>query len=169
MRKKTALILRGDWEGHAPQACADLFAPWLASRGFRVQVADTLDVCMDRRLMRRVSLIVPIWTMGNISAEQWAGLRDAVLDGAGVAGWHGGMCDAFRTNTEYQFMTGGQWVAHPGGVIPHRIRIVKPSDPIGLLGNPSRGNTFRRERAAGAGAAPARDAPPGVFNGRGPA
>jgi hypothetical protein len=24
------------------------------------------------------------------------------------------MCDAFRNETEYQFMTGGQWVAHPG-------------------------------------------------------
>ena len=24
------------------------------------------------------------------------------------------MCDAFRMNTEWQFITGGQWVAHPG-------------------------------------------------------
>ncbi len=130
MRSRTALIVWGGWDGHTPKACADLFAPWLASRGFKVRVSDTLDAYTDKRLMRRVSLIVPIWTMGEIKAEQWAGLRDAVLDGAGVAGWHGGMCDAFRDNTEYQFMTGGQWVAHPGGVIPHRVRIVKPSDPI---------------------------------------
>ena len=41
--------------------------------------------------------------------------------GVGLAGWHGGMCDAFRTHTEYQFMTGGQWVAHPGGVVPYRV------------------------------------------------
>lgn len=129
-RRKTALILCGGWEGHTPRACADLFAPWLVARGFRVRVAGTLDAYTDRRLMRCVSLIVPIWTMGEISPEQWAGLRDAILAGAGVAGWHGGMCDAFRTNTEYQFMTGGKWVAHPGGVIAYRVRIVKPSDPV---------------------------------------
>jgi type 1 glutamine amidotransferase len=40
---KTALILWGGWDGHTPKACADLLAPWLASRGFRVKVSDTLD------------------------------------------------------------------------------------------------------------------------------
>jgi hypothetical protein len=40
------------------------------------------------------------------------------------------MCDSFRQNTEYQWMTGGQWVAHPGGVIDYEVSIVKPEDPI---------------------------------------
>lgn len=62
-----------------------------------------------------LNLIVPIWTMGEISGEA----REAVVcavrdDGVGLAGCHGGMCDSFRNDTEWQFMTGGQWVAHPG-------------------------------------------------------
>ena len=127
---KAALIVWGGWDGHTPKACADLFAPWLKSKGFRVDVSDTLDIYTNKRKMKNYKLIVPIWTMGEISKDQWAGLRDAVLTGANVAGWHGGMCDSFRNNTEYQFMTGGQWVVHPGGIIPHRINITAPNDPI---------------------------------------
>ncbi len=50
--------------------------------------------------------------------------------GVGLAGYHGGMCDAFRESADYQFMCGGQWVAHPGGVIDYRVDVAKPDDPI---------------------------------------
>lgn len=129
-RRKTALIVWGGWDGHQPKPCADVIAPWLAAKGFRVVVSDTLDIYTNKRKMRNVNLVVPIWTMGEISGDQWKGLRDAVLEGANVAGFHGGMCDAFRKNTEYQFMTGGQFVAHPGNVLPYRVDITEPSDPI---------------------------------------
>jgi type 1 glutamine amidotransferase len=75
-------------------------------------------------------VVVPVWTMGEITNEQFAGLRDAVASGAGLAGWHGGMCDSFRKNTEYQFLTGGQWVAHPGNIIDYTVNITKHDDPI---------------------------------------
>jgi uncharacterized protein len=127
---KSALIVWGGWDGHTPKACADIFAPWLKSKGFRVVVSDTLDIYTDARKMKKFNLIVPVWTMGEISPEQWTGLRNAVLNGCGLAGWHGGMCDAFRSHTEYQFMTGGQWVVHPGNIIPHRIHIGASADPI---------------------------------------
>ncbi len=129
-KRKSVLIVWGGWEGHTPKACAERFAPWLEAKGFRVVVSDSLDIYTDKRRMSAFKLIVPIWTMGEISREQWQGLRDAVLAGAGVAGWHGGMCDAFRHNTDYQFMTGGQWVAHPGGIVTYRVNIVKPEDPL---------------------------------------
>ncbi len=129
-KRKAALIVWGGWDGHTPKPCADLFGPWLASKDFRVVVSDTLDIYTNKRKMKNFELIVPIWTMGEISSEQWAGLNDAVLAGANVAGWHGGMCDSFRLNTGYQFMTGGQWVAHPGGIIPHRINITSATDQI---------------------------------------
>jgi type 1 glutamine amidotransferase len=80
--------------------------------------------------MARYALIVPVWTMGQISGEQSKALREAVRGGAGLAGWHGGMCDSFRQNTEYQFMTGGQWVAHPGGVIGYTVSVTNRKDPI---------------------------------------
>ncbi len=128
--RKVALVVWGGWDGHQPKPCADAIAPWLSSKGFRVVMSDTLDIYMDSRKMRNVNLIVPIWTMGNITGDQWNGLCDAVVNGANMAGFHGGMCDAFRSNTGYQFMTGGQFVAHPGNISQYRVDITKPSDLI---------------------------------------
>ena len=129
-QRKSALLVWGGWDGHTPKQCVDIFAPWLESKGFRVVVSDSLDIYTNKRKMNHIDLIVPVWTMGQITNEQWAGLRDAILGGAAVAGWHGGMCDSFRMNTEYQFMTGGQWVVHPGGIIPYTVNIVDQKDPI---------------------------------------
>jgi len=76
-------------------------------------VSGTLDAFLE--LLGGLSLIVPVWTMGEITSEQCDNVCKAVAnDGVGIAGCHGGMCDAFRGSTEWQFMTGGQWVAHPG-------------------------------------------------------
>lgn len=127
---KRALIVWGGWDGHEPKQCADIFAPWLESQGYEVIVSNTLDTYTDQELMESLNLIVPIWTMGTITPQQEAGLLNAVRGGIGVAGWHGGMGDSFRNNTEYQFMVGGQWVAHPGNVIEYEVNIVKPEDPI---------------------------------------
>jgi len=127
---KSALMVWGGWSGHEPKQCVDIFAPWLESKGFKVTVSDTLDVYLDKRKMRRFSVVVPAWTMGQITREQSAGLREAVQGGVGLAGWHGGMCDAFRNDCDYQFMTGGQWVAHPGGVIRYTVNITDEADPI---------------------------------------
>jgi len=127
---KRALIVWGGWEGHEPKQCAEIFAPWLQSQGYEVIVSHTLDTYTDKDLMHSLNLIVPIWTMGTITPEQEAGLLDAVRSGVGIAGWHGGMGDSFRNNTEYQFMVGGQWVAHPGNIIEYEVNIIKPEDPI---------------------------------------
>lgn len=127
---KTALMVWGGWDGHEPKQCVDRFAPFLADHGFDVRIADNLDVYLDEDYMRALSLVVPVWTMGTITGEQEKGLLDAIAGGVGIAGWHGGMCDAYRNNTEYQFMTGGQWVSHPGGVIPYRVNITNGEDPI---------------------------------------
>lgn len=121
----------GGWDGHTPKECADIFAPWLRQEGYDVEVSDTLDVYLDSDKMSSLNLIVPIWTMGEITPDQERGLLSTVRSGAGIAGWHGGMCDSFRKSTEYQFMTGGQWVVHPGGCIPsYRVNIVDHDDEI---------------------------------------
>lgn len=80
--------------------------------------------------MNSVDLIVQIWTMGQISKEQEQGLLEAVKSGVGIAGWHGGLGDSFRNNTEYQFMVGGQWVAHPGGVIDYDVDVINKKDYV---------------------------------------
>jgi type 1 glutamine amidotransferase len=127
---KSALIVWGGWQGHEPEKGAALFATFLREQGYEVEVSDTLDSYLQTEKMQALSLIVPIWTMGTITKEQERGLLDAVRSGVGIAGWHGCMADSFRNNTEYQFMVGGQWVAHPGNIIDYRVNIVKHDDPI---------------------------------------
>jgi type 1 glutamine amidotransferase len=61
--------------------------------------------------------------MGEIAPEQSNGLLSAVRSGVGIAGWHGGMGDSFRGETTYQFMVGGQFVAHPGNIIDYTVEI----------------------------------------------
>ena len=127
---KSALMVWGGWAGHEPRQCVELFAPFLRGEGYAVRIADTLDVYCDPALMRSLDLIVQVWTMSTISAEQEQGLLSAVEHGVGFAGWHGGMADAFRNSPNYQFMVGGQWVAHPGNIIDYGVHIVNHSDPI---------------------------------------
>jgi hypothetical protein len=127
---KSALFVWGGWEGHEPKKGVDLFAPLLQMEGFDVHISDTLDVYCDAERLRELSLIVPVWTMGTITPEQERGLLEAVKGGVGIAGWHGCMADSFRHNTEYQWMVGGQWVAHPGNIIDYEVNILHHTDPI---------------------------------------
>ncbi|MDQ3250076.1 MAG: ThuA domain-containing protein [Chloroflexota bacterium] len=127
---KKALMVWGGWEGHQPKQSTDVFAPLLRGRGFDVEISDTLDSYLDEEKMRALNLIVPVWTMGTITKEQEAGLLAAVASGVGIAGWHGAMGDSFRNNTPYQWMVGGQWVAHPGNIIDYTVNIINHTDPI---------------------------------------
>lgn len=112
---RRALIVWGGWDGHEPAKVADLFGEILLAEGFGVESRDTLDAFRNADKLAGLDLIVPIWTMGEIEPPQRDPVLAAVRDhGVGLAGCHGGMCDAFRADTEWQWMTGGQWVAHPG-------------------------------------------------------
>lgn len=126
---RSALIVWGGWEGHEPEACARVVAASLAAEGFDVSVAEGSDAFAERPL-DTLSLIVPIVTMGRIAPAALAALTGAVAGGVGLAGFHGGMGDSFRDAPEYQFMVGGQWVAHPGNIIDYRVDIVRPDDPV---------------------------------------
>jgi type 1 glutamine amidotransferase len=127
---KSALVVWGGWEGHEPKKCVDIFAPFLQEQGYQVEISDTLDSYLDTNKMQSLNLIVQIFTMSTISREQEKGLLDAIESGVGFAGWHGGMADAFRNNPNYQFMVGGQWVAHPGNIIDYEVNIIDQDDPI---------------------------------------
>lgn len=127
---KKALMVWGGWEGHEPKLCTDIFAPLLRERGFDVTISDSLDIYLNTEFMTALDLVVPVWTMGTITRDQEKGLLSAIASGVGLAGWHGGMADSFRNNTEYQWMVGGQWVAHPGNIIDYKVNIIDHSDPI---------------------------------------
>lgn len=128
---KKVLIVYGGWDGHDPKETAHLFAGLLTDAGLDVTLSESLDSFLDTDLMGSLDLIVPVYTMSTISKEQEEALLVAVREnGVNLGGWHGGMGDAFRQNTEYQFMVGGQWVAHPGNIIDYRVNITNSDHPI---------------------------------------
>jgi type 1 glutamine amidotransferase len=127
---KKALFVVGGWLGHTPFESAALFAQLLREAGYEVEISDTLDTYLDAEKLRGQDLIVPTWTMDKISDEQSKGLLDAIAGGVGVGGWHGTMGDSFRDNVNYQFMVGGQWVAHPGNIIDYTVNITRADHAI---------------------------------------
>jgi uncharacterized protein len=128
---KKALIVWGGWDGHQPKEVAAIFADALTAEGFEVEVSDTLDAFKDSEKLKGLDLIVPVWTMGKISNDQLHPVVEAVKSGVGIGGCHGGMCDSFREATEWQFMTGGQWVSHPGNSgVTYVVNITDKSHPI---------------------------------------
>lgn len=126
---KKALAIYGGWPGHQPEDFAKWTNIYLQQEGFRVALSNTLEVLLETDLTK-FDLIVPIWTMGKISEQQEHALSAAIKTGVGLAGWHGGMGDAFRSSTLYQFMVGGQFVSHPGNVRSYEVNIALPDDPI---------------------------------------
>ena len=126
---REALIVWGGWSGHEPEQCANIYKSWLEEDGFKVYVEDTTEAFADPSI-HDLSLIIPIFTMSKIEKEEVSNLTAAIESGVGLAGHHGGMADAFREAVEYQFMVGGQWVAHPGNIIDYTVEVTKPDDPI---------------------------------------
>ena len=122
--QRRALVVRGGWEGHAPEEAADLFVPFLREHDFDVVVEGSLEAYADADLMAATDLVVQCWTMGDILADELRGLRSAVAAGTGFAGWHGGIVDSFRIATDYLQLVGAQFAAHPGGtLVEHTINV----------------------------------------------
>ena len=126
---REALIVWGGWSGHEPDRCARVVGEMLEDEGFSVLIESSTAAFADPGLTR-LSLIVPIVTHGQVEPRAVSNLAKAVRGGVGLAGFHGGMCDAFREAVEYQFMCGGQWVAHPGNIINYRVNVARPDDPV---------------------------------------
>jgi uncharacterized protein len=127
----TALITWGGWDGHEPDKVAVIFKTILEAGGIAVDLTDTLDCFDDAEKVRAYDLIVPVWTMSTLTRERATNVSEAVARGTGIAGCHGGMCDAFREQVLWQFMTGANWVAHPGGDgVRYRVEIRDQDHPL---------------------------------------
>ena len=125
-----ALVTWGGWDGHQPDKVGAMFADWLREAGMAVTLTDSLSCFDDAGALAGLDLIVPVWTVSKIGKEQALNACAAVASGTGIAGCHGGMCDAFRENVDWQFMTGAQWVAHPGNDgVEYAVRMVS-DDPL---------------------------------------
>lgn len=117
-----ALVVRGGWPGHRPVEATDRFVPFLRDH-FDVEIAESLDAYLA---LDGVDLVVQCWSDGVLTDAHLAGLSEAVRGGMGLAGWHGGVVDAFRASRGYLQLVGGQFVAHPGGFVDHRVDVVAP-------------------------------------------
>jgi type 1 glutamine amidotransferase len=131
--KRKALILCGGWDGHEPKLVTERFKKFLESEDFEVAVEENLEILQNLGRLKELDLFIPVWTMcnENLPKPYFEPIAEAIGSGVGLAGCHGGMCDAFRNNVLWQFITGANWVAHPGcdGVL-HRINIKSKSNPI---------------------------------------
>ena len=129
--KKNALIVWGGWEGHEPEKVANLFREILVDEGLGVEVSNQMDSFADPERLKALDLIVPIITMSKITDEYAGHVARAVEGGTGLAGCHGGMCDAFRENVLWAFLTGGTWVAHPGNDgVEYTVNLRNSSSPL---------------------------------------
>jgi type 1 glutamine amidotransferase len=111
---KNALVVRGGWDGHQPVEATELFIPFLKENGYDVRVEESPKIYADARYMGTVDLIVQCMTMSTIERAEFEGLRAAVENGAGLAGWHGGIADSYRNTSDYLHLIGGQFACHPG-------------------------------------------------------
>jgi type 1 glutamine amidotransferase len=126
---RSALIVWGGWNGHDPEECAAIYRRWLHEDGFTVRVENNPEVFLEPEI-KNLSLIVPCTTMDKISKEAANNLAAAIESGVGMGGHHGTMGDSFHDSPVYQFITGGQWVAHPGNIIDYTVDVTKPDDPV---------------------------------------
>ena len=147
--EQAALVVRGGWDGHMPVETTDLFIPFLEANGFEVRVEDGTAVYTDADYMDTVDLIVQVNTMNTIEPEEFAGLQRAVLNGTGMAGWHGGIADSYRNNADYLHMIGGQF-AHHAGKDPARAhrRAVGQLHPVHGAYHRARQDTSDHRRAS---------------------
>ena len=125
-----ALILWGGWDGHDPDPITKLFERKLKALKHEVVRVNSLAPLENLKELKTYDVIIPCWTMGEMTDKQWTNLDKAVKSGVGIAGIHGGMCDAFRGNLTYQMMTGGQFVDHPGGIMDYRVNVVDRTHPV---------------------------------------
>ena len=131
---KRALFISGGWDGHVPEAFTDRYVAEIEPRGFACQCETDL-ACLTSLDLSSFDLIVPNWTMGEISPEQSKALREAVHAGTNLGGFHGGLGDAFRGDVEFKWMVGGMFVAHP--VIDEYDVTVTDPDHVIMAGIPT--------------------------------
>ena len=127
---KQVLVVYGGWDGHQPEKFGIKIAEWLGVHNANVTVSESTEIYKDKTVMKKIDLIIQHVTMDKLTGDESKGLLEAVKNGTGLAGCHGGMGDSFRNNTDYQYMVGGQFVTHPGGQIDYEVNIVDNNDKV---------------------------------------
>ena len=127
MRK--AMIVWGGWPGHDPDLCASMMRGWLKQEGFEVRIETSTAAFADPAI-HELSLIVPIYTMSKIEKPEALNLCAAVRAASGSPAIMAACVTRSANSVDYQFLCGGQWVAHPGNIIDYKVDLTRPDDPI---------------------------------------
>jgi hypothetical protein len=133
---KRVLILQGGWKGHEPAETSAEIAAGLRGLGFEVTVVDSLAILADREALAGYDLIHPHWTMGEIAKEEAEGLVAAVRSGVGLAGYHGGVGDAFRFAPDRNNGRPSSQGRPPLRILSNRISLSKRRPPVRQIDSP---------------------------------
>ena len=124
-----ALIVWGGWEGHKPKETAEVLRQILLPHGFDVIV--TSDVAaLGAADIGTMDLVIPYLTDAEIEKQAALNLAAAVRAGTGLGGHHAAMATSFRRATDFHYLSGVQWVAHPGNIIDFTVDVAQPDDPV---------------------------------------
>jgi hypothetical protein len=127
---KNVLIVYGGYPPHQPKKFAKKIEKWLLKNNARVTLSESTKIYANNKIMDKIDLIIQSVTMLDIKKNEVKGLVNAVKNGTGLAGFHGGLGDSFRNSTEYQYIVGGQFVAHPGGQVLYDVNIIDKKDYV---------------------------------------
>ena len=86
MTARSALIVRGGWDGHQPVRATEVFLPFLEAEGYDIRIEESPEIYADAEAMASTDLIVQSVTMSSITHEQVNGLRAAVAAGRAGSG-----------------------------------------------------------------------------------
>ena len=88
---KKILVVYGGWPGHQPKFFAGKISTWLKTQKAIVHISDSTSVYTNEKLMSELDLIIQHITMSKITKNELKGLINAVSNGTGLAGCHGGL------------------------------------------------------------------------------
>lgn len=122
---KRALFLRGGRPAHQPIETTEHFRAFLESEGYEISVSDSPKIYSDAEFMASIDLIIQC-IESEIDEASVRGLTQAVANGTGFIGWHGGVLVGFTQSESYYQLIGAKFVAHPGK--PEELRTGKEDD-----------------------------------------
>lgn len=135
MSTKKIMISWGGWDGHKPLDCSKTVAEDLEKYHVHVELCNNLEFLENLDLIKSYDLIILNHTMSTLSGPATKNLIQAVREGVGFGGWHGGGGDSFRGNVDFQNLIGGQFICHPGNMKKYTVEVVSEDPIVAGLGN----------------------------------
>lgn len=129
MASAEVLIVWGGLELHQPEECSRVVAELLRADGLTVDVTSDYGAFADADLARR-KLVIPNITGTELDPAARNNLVRAVRAGTGLGGHHGALATSFKADHTFHYMTGVQWVQHPGDVRHYTVENIRPDDPV---------------------------------------